>query len=130
MYAKRLKIHMDMHLHIHILVNIHIHMHTCIHAYIHTYIRRHHVRCMQECVYIIHIYIFLNAQTQRLCFVEQILDDAGVSLGKCRRCPEKLRRRKRLQAFPRPYQPNFGALIIRIGFGAPLYYNYNKEPPK
>ena len=23
-----------------------------------------------------------------------------------------------------------GALIIRIGFGGPLYYNYNKEPPK
>ena len=23
-----------------------------------------------------------------------------------------------------------GALIIRIGFWGPLYYNYNKEPPK
>ena len=27
---------------------------------------------------------------------------------------------------------NIGALIIiiRIGFGGPVYYNYNKEPPK
>ena len=25
---------------------------------------------------------------------------------------------------------NIGALIIRIGFCGPLYYNYNKEPPK
>ena len=23
-----------------------------------------------------------------------------------------------------------GALLIRIGFWGPLYYNYNKEPPK
>ena len=23
---------------------------------------------------------------------------------------------------------NAGALIIRIGFGGPLYYTYNKEP--
>ena len=23
---------------------------------------------------------------------------------------------------------NIGALIIRIGFGGPLYYSYNKEP--
>ena len=27
-------------------------------------------------------------------------------------------------------QSNIGALIIRIGFGDPLYYKYNKEPPK
>ena len=26
--------------------------------------------------------------------------------------------------------PNIGALIIRIGFGGHLFYNYNKEPPK
>ena len=26
--------------------------------------------------------------------------------------------------------PNVGALIIRIGFLGPFYYNYNKEPPK
>ena len=25
---------------------------------------------------------------------------------------------------------NIGALIIRIGLWGPLYYNYNKEPPK
>ena len=25
---------------------------------------------------------------------------------------------------------NVGALIIRVGFGGILYYNYNKEPPK
>ena len=25
---------------------------------------------------------------------------------------------------------NMGALIIRIGFWGPLYYNDNKEPPK
>ena len=25
---------------------------------------------------------------------------------------------------------NIGALIIRIGFWGPLYYNYGKEPPK
>ena len=25
---------------------------------------------------------------------------------------------------------NIGALIIRIGFGGPLYYYYNREPPK
>ena len=25
---------------------------------------------------------------------------------------------------------NIGALILRIGLGGPLYYNYNKEPPK
>ena len=25
---------------------------------------------------------------------------------------------------------NIGSLIIRIGFGGPLCYNYNKEPPK
>ena len=25
---------------------------------------------------------------------------------------------------------NIGALIIRIGFGGIVYYNYNKEPPK
>ena len=25
---------------------------------------------------------------------------------------------------------NIGALIIRIGFWCPLYYNYNKGPPK
>ena len=25
---------------------------------------------------------------------------------------------------------NMGALIIRIGFWGPLYYNCNKEPPK
>ena len=27
-------------------------------------------------------------------------------------------------------EANIGALIIRIGFGGPLYYKYNKEPPK
>ena len=26
--------------------------------------------------------------------------------------------------------PNVGALIIRIGFGGIIYYNYDKEPPK
>ena len=26
--------------------------------------------------------------------------------------------------------PNIGSLIIRIGFWGPLYYIYNKEPPK
>ena len=26
--------------------------------------------------------------------------------------------------------PATGALIIRIGFGGILYYNYHKEPPK
>ena len=33
---------------------------------------------------------------------------------------------------PKPYYQvfNIGALIIRIGFGGPLYYSYNKEPPK
>ena len=25
---------------------------------------------------------------------------------------------------------NIGVLIIRIGFGDPLYHNYNKEPPQ
>ena len=25
---------------------------------------------------------------------------------------------------------SIGALIIRIGFGGPLYFNYTKEPPK
>ena len=25
---------------------------------------------------------------------------------------------------------NVGALMIRIGFWGPVYYNYNKEPPK
>ena len=25
---------------------------------------------------------------------------------------------------------NIGALIIRIGFRGPLYYNHNKKPPK
>ena len=25
---------------------------------------------------------------------------------------------------------SIGALIIRIGFWGPVYYNYNKEPPK
>ena len=25
---------------------------------------------------------------------------------------------------------NIGALIIRIGFWGPLYYSYNKKPPK
>ena len=25
--------------------------------------------------------------------------------------------------------PNIGALVIRVGFGGPLYYNHNKEPP-
>ena len=25
---------------------------------------------------------------------------------------------------------NIGALIIRLGFGAPSYHNYNKEPQK
>ena len=25
--------------------------------------------------------------------------------------------------------PDMGALIIRIGFGGPLYCNYNQEPP-
>ena len=25
---------------------------------------------------------------------------------------------------------NIGALIIRIGFWGPVYYTYNKEPPK
>ena len=28
------------------------------------------------------------------------------------------------------WNPNIGALIIRTGFWGPLYYNYNKEPPK
>ena len=28
------------------------------------------------------------------------------------------------------YNVNIGALIIRIGFWGPLYYNCNKEPPK
>ena len=26
--------------------------------------------------------------------------------------------------------PNIGAFTFRIGFWGPLYYNYNKEPPK
>ena len=26
--------------------------------------------------------------------------------------------------------PHIGALIIATGFWGPLYYNYNKEPPK
>ena len=25
---------------------------------------------------------------------------------------------------------NIGALVIRQGLGGPVYYNYNKEPPK
>ena len=29
-----------------------------------------------------------------------------------------------------PSRPNIGALIIRIGFRGPLYYNYTKEPPR
>ena len=32
-----------------------------------------------------------------------------------------------------PSQPcgsNLGALLFRIGFWGPLYYNHNKEPPK
>ena len=29
-----------------------------------------------------------------------------------------------------PEAPNVGALIIRIGFGGPLYYNDKTEPPK
>ena len=45
---------------------------------------------------------------------------------------------KPLPAGPKPSTPNpktdvataIGALIIRIGFWGPLYYNYNKEPPK
>ena len=28
------------------------------------------------------------------------------------------------------HRGNIGALIIRIEFWGPLYYNYNKEPPK
>ena len=31
---------------------------------------------------------------------------------------------------PKPKAPNIGALKIRIGFGGPLYYNFNKEPPR
>ena len=27
-------------------------------------------------------------------------------------------------------RPNIGALIIRIRFWGPLYYNFNQEPPK
>ena len=27
-------------------------------------------------------------------------------------------------------EPTIGALQIRIGFWGPLYYNYNKDPPK
>ena len=26
--------------------------------------------------------------------------------------------------------PNIGALIFRIGFWSPLYYTFNKDPPK
>ena len=36
---------------------------------------------------------------------------------------------------PKPETPNLqttniGVLMVRIGFWGPLYYNYNKEPPK
>ena len=35
------------------------------------------------------------------------------------------------QAASKPrHKPNIGALVIRTGFWAPLYYNYNKKPPK
>ena len=30
----------------------------------------------------------------------------------------------------RQFEPYIEALIIRIGFWGPLYYSYNKEPPK
>ena len=30
---------------------------------------------------------------------------------------------------PKPKRATIGALIIRIGFWGPLYYDYNKEPP-
>ena len=34
------------------------------------------------------------------------------------------------QIAPQTLEPTIGALIIRIGFWGPLYYKYNKEPPK
>ena len=33
-----------------------------------------------------------------------------------------------LQVEDLPHSGNIGALIIRLGFWGPLYYNYNKEP--
>ena len=29
-----------------------------------------------------------------------------------------------------PQEIMIGTLMIRIGFGGPIYYNYDKEPPK
>ena len=37
--------------------------------------------------------------------------------------------RKRLDIASTPKLLNIGALIVRIGFWGPLYYNDNKEPP-
>ena len=35
------------------------------------------------------------------------------------------------RCLPKPFERyTFGALIIRIGFWGPLYYKYNKDPPK
>ena len=28
------------------------------------------------------------------------------------------------------FRVNMGASIVKTGFGVPVYYNYNKEPPK
>ena len=46
----------------------------------------------------------------------------------------KLGPRALISLQPQPLQildpGNIGALIIRIGFGAPSYYNYKKEPEK
>ena len=45
-----------------------------------------------------------------------------------RRCHKELQNRRARLALA--LQPKIGALIIQTGLWGPLYYNYNKEPPK
>ena len=45
-------------------------------------------------------------------------------------CPQQGRDEKLAGNYLSRAQTNKAALIIRIGFWGPLYYNYNEEPPK
>ena len=58
----------------------------------------------------------------------EIYNNDGGCLDPCKRCYRKC-------SFCHPLKVgagniNIGSLIIRIGFGGPLHYNYDKEPPQ
>ena len=69
----------------------------------------------------------LQTPNPKPCFEEKAGSDRAFPFFSLSMCVLRLKLQEGASA---PAYPNVGALIIRIGFWGPLYYIYDKEPPK